>query len=1190
MSKVRFILGRAGAGKTRFVLDKIARELRKSPLEGRPIVLLVPEQSSYYMERTLAGWRSLRGFSRAKVFSFNRLVQSIASKVEDISKRLLLFSSRKVILKGVLLALRDELRYWRDGTADSIAGSMLKMIDEILASDLDIDDLERRLEDPSLDRVMSDKLHDIVLIYKTYRRCEGGSFIDLRRELRRYLEKVDSLSCLEGAELYVDGFSGFTGQEYSLLLKVIKKAKIAYITLCVDPEILIGKGRNKELFYRSFGPTEKTYDRLVRLFRTEKIEIGPPIILKEPDKRRFKDARLLSLIEKSLAHGCVESVGDFNEGLGLADYSGEIKLVEAEDPFFEAELVAGKILELVRDRNYRFRDISVILRRQDEFTQILTHTFDRYGIPYFLDLKRPIDRHPLARLILSALKVIESGFASEWVISFAKTGLAPISLAEADMLEDYALSHGVDSEAWLGEWQSRIDELLGEDEDIETSKDIGTGTINRQRLEDINDARRRLIAAIGKLASFIGWSRDLLGDLKNIEGLRDKALGADKIVDGILDFLKYLRVADKLSRFASFSSWEFDLYLNRRVFDIITEILDQMKVIFSGEYFRLGEFYDLLKECFKTQTVGVIPSCIDQVMIGTIDRSRQPNVKACFVVHYNEGSWPAPLQEDIVLTDKERRFIGCEDLQLTADIREHLLREMYLNYIALTRPSEYLWISYSVVDRTGRRLRPSRFLNHIAHLVAPLKVEVKSLKRISNLFTDVIVDSDQISLKEKIAPLPFTKYRIARDLILAVAGSKDKDKDYSSDSCDNYDVRDDSHCDEGSNRELSDIRKGSFTLRSDLRRLVERFVSTVAAFRDTRVDIASYRDLYDRSFSFSQIESYYRCPFQHFCRYGLRIRPQERYMLSPELLGVFRHKVLRDVWQSILSLEGSLPGEDVIERLVGDAILRNKAEARSSIFDQPRNAFIIGLIKDELVASVIEQIRYLSCGRFRPRYLEKEFDTEIEGIRLRGRVDRIDIADGSVIFVIDYKSGFVGFSKEELNAGVNMQLVGYLMSLLTMPTFKDMRPAGAIAMSLKPTARGKGKISGVISKEALDFFISDFDGAGYITEDGGQIDKKANQHMSQDALREIKPYNIRIRKDGELYETSKEYVIPYDELVGMIGKVRELILNYVENIKKGDIRVLPVYRRSGNKGYVCKLCSYGSICRFIKGLYPYRIC
>ena len=65
---VRFVLGRAGTGKTAHCINTIRRLLADSPVDGPRLILLVPEQASFQMERALlAGdsvfqpWRMFTG-------------------------------------------------------------------------------------------------------------------------------------------------------------------------------------------------------------------------------------------------------------------------------------------------------------------------------------------------------------------------------------------------------------------------------------------------------------------------------------------------------------------------------------------------------------------------------------------------------------------------------------------------------------------------------------------------------------------------------------------------------------------------------------------------------------------------------------------------------------------------------------------------------------------------------------------------------------------------------------------------------------------------------------------------------------------------------------------------------------------------------------------------------------------------
>ena len=73
---VRFVIGRAGSGKTHLCLEAITTALNDADAPGR-LLFLVPEQASFQMERALASRVASGGYWRAEVLSFTRLARSI---------------------------------------------------------------------------------------------------------------------------------------------------------------------------------------------------------------------------------------------------------------------------------------------------------------------------------------------------------------------------------------------------------------------------------------------------------------------------------------------------------------------------------------------------------------------------------------------------------------------------------------------------------------------------------------------------------------------------------------------------------------------------------------------------------------------------------------------------------------------------------------------------------------------------------------------------------------------------------------------------------------------------------------------------------------------------------------------------------------------------------------------------------
>ncbi len=114
---VRFLIGRAGSGKTRRCVDEIVDACVADPL-GPPIVYLVPEQASYEAEKALLGTGRLNGYCRAQVLSFTRLADYIFAQVPRKARPRLTQAHRELLV--TLLVARE--RRENPGTLASAEG------------------------------------------------------------------------------------------------------------------------------------------------------------------------------------------------------------------------------------------------------------------------------------------------------------------------------------------------------------------------------------------------------------------------------------------------------------------------------------------------------------------------------------------------------------------------------------------------------------------------------------------------------------------------------------------------------------------------------------------------------------------------------------------------------------------------------------------------------------------------------------------------------------------------------------------------------------------------------------------------------------------------------------------------------------------------------------------------------------
>src|ERR1051325_4403667 len=74
--QVRFVLGPSGSGKPSRLVAEAQAALR-SASGGPPLVYLCPKQSTFQVERQVLAERSLPGYTRLRVLSFERLADFI---------------------------------------------------------------------------------------------------------------------------------------------------------------------------------------------------------------------------------------------------------------------------------------------------------------------------------------------------------------------------------------------------------------------------------------------------------------------------------------------------------------------------------------------------------------------------------------------------------------------------------------------------------------------------------------------------------------------------------------------------------------------------------------------------------------------------------------------------------------------------------------------------------------------------------------------------------------------------------------------------------------------------------------------------------------------------------------------------------------------------------------------------------
>ena len=84
--------------------------------------------------------------------------------------------------------------------------------------------------------------------------------------------------------------------------------------------------------------------------------------------------------------------------------TNNIFIKEFNNLYSEVEQVAKEIVNLVRDKGVRYRDITVATRDLNKYDFLVRSIFNEYKIPNFIDKKREAKANPIIVLIISAIR------------------------------------------------------------------------------------------------------------------------------------------------------------------------------------------------------------------------------------------------------------------------------------------------------------------------------------------------------------------------------------------------------------------------------------------------------------------------------------------------------------------------------------------------------------------------------------------------------------------------------------------------------------------------------------------------------------------------------------------------------------------------------------------------------------------
>ncbi len=1106
---LRFVIGRAGSGKTEYCLKEIAQKQKQQ--KGH-FILLVPEQYSLQAYKELIQKTEGKGILQAEVLDFNSLAYKVFQK-KGIEKTIPLNTvSKSMILRKILNQNKNEFLYFKNSLdQQGFVEELSTTITEMFQYQMDTETLKLYEKNDKISQKVKDKLYDLRIIMEGYQNFLKKEYISGDELLDLLAERLQNTEYWENTEIWLDGFYGFTPQEYKVIKQLLRLSKCVTITLTLNEKSFY---KQSIPMYYGFYEPYMTSKKLKEIATEQHCTLEKEIVLRE-NKRTTKKGLLF--LEKYY----------FQYYNHKTEYSEGISIVAAKNQYEEMTILAETIILLLKEQNLRYRDIAIVTNGLQLYEKSLRGILEEHNIPYFIDKKREIISHPLIELVRSVLETITYQFNYESMFGYLKTGYSLLTQEETDILENYVLAYGIKGKKWfLDTWE------------------YGMQNKTEEQKTEINLLKQKAISPLQELYqmsrnkqkyTLLEWSKALFEFLQ--------------FVDASNKTLQMIEQAETIEQANEY----------HQIWSMLVELLESGAEILGDEKMTLPEFYNIIEAGLEQSKMGIVPPTVDSVIIGDIERSRLPEVKALFVLGVNEGILPSPMEQNGIFTEGERESLLIAGAELAPDNKRRAFEEQYLIYRGFTKPSEKLYISYCIADLEGKPLRPS-------------SVVVK-LKR---MFTNLEEKFDSEQLGHMATPKTAIHF-LGEQMRKYILNENDDDMDAVwKDAYSYYNTN------EMWQKQIAMLKRGLFA-QETIESLSKKMVQKIYGNR-----------IYA---SVSRLEQFSRCPFSFFAQYGLKAKERQLYQLRIPDLGILFHEVM-DYFSKSLQ-QNHISWHD-LEQKQSDEIIENAVEetapklSNQILLDTSGNRYLMQRLKRISKRAAWTLARHMQMGDFEAYGTEVEFGFESilppivielsggEKLLLNGKIDRIDIMDKDntrYVKIIDYKSGQKSFDYSDIYYGLQLQLLIYLDAFLENNKQQfDIKPGAVFYFHMKdPSIMVKKEMS---SEEIYDALFKELKMSGLVLNDVKVIkgldnifDSGKEDSLTPSVTSSIIP--VSSLKSGLVSKSAK--VTDEQNYQKLMDFSKKRAKEIGEALMEGEIAPYP-YRKENN--IQCTYCPYYGICRF----------
>lgn len=998
---LQIIAGKSGTGKTTHLMDEVGKKIKKT---SKTYIFIVPDQMTFQMETSFLNKESLSGMLGTQIFSFSRLAWKILQETGGLSKTFLSQTGIEMVIRKAALDQKDKLKIFSKATSrKGFYSELAKLFKEMKQEEVSVADLENSAINMS--KSVTNKIHDISLIYQKYEELLAGKFLENEDYLRLLADKIIESDYLNQTEIIIDGFTSFSKQELTVIEKLMHKCDKVTVSLTLNvPEIQ--KGLEE---YSMFKQSTEAYFALLEMAKLNKISV-------ESDKLFLENKRAKS---DSLAF--LADVWGNNKFVTFEEKPQDLAIHQANNRRAEIEGIAREIRQLTLN-GYRYRDMAILTRNISDYDVLCETVMESFDIPIFIDKKRAMAKHPFIEFIRSSIDAILFNWKYEPIFQAVKTEFffnvsenTSIMRRKADILENYVLENGIQNKwKWEkeGDWIYRKIRGLSTNLLPQTDEELETQAI-------INEMRNLIVEPLSILENNLA-----------------KARTGTEFAMALYHFLEQVKAVEHLESWRQTAEENGYLELAReheQAWSSVSELLDEFVEVLGEESLDINSFAEIVATGLDALEFSLLPPSLDQIVLSDMENAKLLDMKVIFAIGMNDGIMPLRQKDKGILSDQDRDSLRAENSNLKTSAKNNIGEEDLLAYKIISLPSDKLFLSYPAADEEGKVLSESNYLRKIKGQFKKLNEEV--------YLTDpsLLSDEEQSSyIRSKQATL---------GLLTSQLQMYKRGYPLSNVWWDAY------------NGYFEDTKES---------KVAKQVLSSLYYENKTKaLHETTAKNLFGENIhaSVSRMEKFFSCEFQHFAQYGLKLEERAHFKLQAVDMGEIFHGAMEWISAELKRNNqdwGNLTEEECRQMAkLAMTFLAPKIQ-HEILLSSKRMEYIQYKLLQIITRATTVLNEQAKSSAFRPIGLEVDFGlkgdipplkiplkSESE-LLLQGRIDRIDVAeqdDRTFLRIIDYKSSSHDLALTEVYYGLALQMLTYLDIVVTNAQKmigKTAEPAGVL--------------------------------------------------------------------------------------------------------------------------------------------------